>query len=110
VREIIAAEYPETKEDVDFARCVNAIAPRAKTRPKGMNLEFTPKMQTMTPDPGYQVTTLKGKRIHPRGRVYSTVLAVAGNVIRPGNHDRHQVIRVRLQWSDYAAAGMLPSR
>jgi hypothetical protein len=92
VREIVAAEYPDTTDDVDFTRCVHAIAPRAKVLPAGMILEFTPKMQTMAPDPGYQVTTLKGKQIRPRGRVYSTVVVIAGNGIRPGEHDRHQVV------------------
>ena len=92
VREIIAAEYPETTVDVDFARCVNALAPRAKTLPKGMVLEFTPKMQTMAPALNYQVTTVQGKKVQPRGRVYSTVVSIAGTGIRPGDRDRHQVV------------------
>jgi hypothetical protein len=92
VRAVIAAQYPEAAGDVDYARCVNAISPRAKTLPRGTVISFVPDLATMTPDPSFRVVTRAGKQLQPKGRIYSTVVAIAGTGVRPGNHDRHQVV------------------
>lgn len=91
VRAIIAAQYPGDLADVDFARCINAILPGAKTLPPSKKLHFVPNILTMTLDPGYTLTSDRVKGLHPKGRIYVTDVTITDGS-KPAVHQRHQVI------------------
>lgn len=91
VRAIIAAQYPGDSADVDFARCVNALAPGAKTLPSSKKLRFAPKIATMAAEPGYTVTSGRVKKLHPKGRIYVTEVTITEGT-KQSVHERHQVI------------------
>ncbi|MEO6144741.1 MAG: hypothetical protein ABIP19_12245 [Dermatophilaceae bacterium] len=91
VRAIIAAQYPEDLADVDFARCVSAISPGAKTLPKSKKMHFTPNILTTALDPGYKLTSDRVKGLHPKGRIYVTDVTITDGR-KPAVHQRHQVI------------------
>jgi hypothetical protein len=91
VRAIIASQYPGDRADVDFARCVNAILPGAKTLPRSKRVHYTPNILTMSPDPKYTVTSDRVKGIHPQGRIYVTDVTITDGS-KPTVHQRHQVI------------------
>jgi hypothetical protein len=91
VRAIIAAQDPEDRVDVDFARCVNAIIPGAKTLPASKKLRFVPNIATMTPDSGYVLTSNRVTGLHPKGRVYVTDVTITEGK-RPVVRARHQVV------------------
>lgn len=76
VRAIIAVQYPDDLADVDFARCVNAIVPGAKTLPPSKKLLFVPKIASMMPDPGYTLTSDRVTGLHPKGRIYVTEVTI----------------------------------
>jgi len=92
VRALIAAQDPEDRADVDFARCVSAIQPGAKALPPNKWLSFTPRLTTMLPDSGYTVTSDRVKGLHPSGRIYLMEVAINGNGVRPTVRERHQVV------------------
>ncbi len=92
VRAIIAAQYPEDRADVDFARCIGAISPGAKTLPNSKKMHFTPNILTTALDPGYKLTTDRVKGLHPKGRIYVTDVTITDGR-KPTVHQRHQVIR-----------------
>ena len=91
VRAIIASQYPGDRADVDFARCVNAILPGAKTLPRSKRVHFLPNIPTMSPDPTYTVTSYRVKALHPQGRIYVTDVTITDGS-KPTVHRRHQVI------------------
>jgi hypothetical protein len=91
VRALIAAQYPEDMADVSFARCVNALVPGAKTLPATKRVTFSPKITTMSLDPGYTVTSFRVKDLHPKGRIYVTDVLISDGG-KPTVHQRHQVI------------------
>ena len=91
VRAIIAAQYPEDLADVDFARCVNAISPGAKTLPNSKKMHFTPNILTTALDPGYKLTSDRVTGLHPKGRIYVTDVTITDGR-KPSVHQRHQVI------------------
>jgi len=91
VRAIIASQYPGDRADVDFARCVNAILPGAKTLPRSKRVHFVPNILTMSPDPKYTVTSYRVKGLHPQGRIYVTDVTITDGS-KPTVHQRHQVI------------------
>jgi hypothetical protein len=91
VRAIIASQYPDDLADVDFARCVAAIAPGATTLPPTKKLHFDPNITTMSLDPEYTVTSDHVKNLHPQGRIYATDIAINDGT-KPTVHQRHQVI------------------
>ena len=92
LRAVIASQYPDDREDVDLTRCARALVPGATSLPPHFDLSFTPHWDSMEPDPGYQVTTFSGRQIQPRGRIYATLVGIAGNGVRPGDHQRHEVV------------------
>ena len=91
VRAIIAAQYPEDRADVDFARCINAIVPGAKTLPPSKKLRFVPNIATMTPDSAYTLTSDRVKGLHPKGRIYVTGVTITQGG-RSAVRERHQVV------------------
>jgi len=91
VRAIIASQYPEDRADVGFGRCVSAILPGAKTLPPSKRMHFVPNIHTMTPDPGYTLTSDLVKKLHPKGRIYVTDVTITDGR-KPTVHQRHQVI------------------
>ena len=91
VRALIAAQYPGDRADVDFARCVSAILPGAKTLPSSKKVHFDPNILTMTPDSGYQLTSFRVKGLHPKGRIYVTDVVITDGG-RPTVRHRHQVV------------------
>ena len=91
VRAMIAYQYPDDLADVDFARCVAAIEPGATTLPPTKKLHFNPNITTMSPDPGYTLTSDRVKGLHPQGRIYVTDIAI-NDGSKPVVHQRHQVI------------------
>jgi hypothetical protein len=91
VRAVISSQYPGDRADVDFARCVNAILPGAKTLPRSKRLHFVPNILTMSPDPKYTVTSDRVKGLHPQGRIYVTDVTITDGS-KPTVHQRHQVI------------------
>lgn len=91
VRALIASQYPGDRADVDFARCVNAILPGAKTLPRSKRVHYVPNILTMTPDPKYAVTSNRVKGLHPQGRIYVTDVTITDGS-KPRVHQRHQVI------------------
>jgi len=91
VRAVIAAQYPGDRADVDFARCVDAIVPGAKTLPRSKRLHFSPNVATMTPDPGYTLTSNRVRGLHPKGRIYVTEVTISDGT-RPTVRERHQVV------------------
>jgi hypothetical protein len=76
VRATIAAQYPGDRADVDFARCVSALLPGAKTLPSSKKVHFAPNILTMTPDSGYKLTSHRVKGLHPKGRIYVTDVTI----------------------------------
>jgi hypothetical protein len=91
IRALIASQYPGDSADVDFARCINAIVPGAKTLPASKRLTISPNIASLTEDPGYTVNSDKVKNLHPRGRIYSTVLTITDGT-KPVTRERHQVV------------------
>ncbi len=91
VREVIATQYPGDRADVGFARCINAIAPGAKTVPRSMSVSFAPKAKSTTPDPGYTVNSAHAHNLHPAGRIYTTEVTITQSG-RASVHIRHQVV------------------
>ena len=91
VRAMIAYQYPDDLADVDFARCVAAIEPGATTLPPTKKLHFNPNITTMSPDPGYTLTSDRVKGLHPQGRIYTTDVVINDGT-KPTVHPRHQVI------------------
>ncbi len=91
VRAIIDYQYPGDLVDVDFERCVKAIAPGATTLPMDKRLTFKPNIATMTPDPGYVVTSNRVTGLKPEGRIYVTDVMITDGG-RPTLHERHQVV------------------
>ena len=91
VRAIIAAQYPGDRADVDFARCVSALLPGAKTLPSSKKVHFFPNILTMTPDSGYTLTSYRVKGLHPKGRIYVTDVTITDGG-RPTVRKRHQVV------------------
>jgi hypothetical protein len=91
IRAVIAAQYPEVRADVDFARCLNAIAPGAKTLPPTKRIHMVPNVLTTTLDSGYTLTSNRVKGLHPKGRIYVTDVTMTDGG-RPTVHQRHQVI------------------
>ena len=91
MRPIIAVQYPDDLADVDFARCVNAIVPGAKTLPPSKKLLFVPKIASMMPDPGYTLTSDRVTGLHPKGRIYVTEVTITEGS-RPTVRERHQVV------------------
>ncbi len=91
VRAVIATQYPGDRADVGFARCVNAIAPGAKTVPRSKSVTFVPKAKTTTPDPGYTVNSAHVHNLHLAGRVYTTEVTITQSG-RASVHLRHQVV------------------
>jgi hypothetical protein len=91
IRAVIAAQYPEDRADVDFARCLNTIAPGAKTLPPTKRIHMVPNVLTTTLDSGYTLTSNRVKGLHPKGRIYVTDVTMTDGG-RPTVHQRHQVI------------------
>ena len=91
IRAVIAAQYPGDRADVDFARCLNAIAPGAKTLPSSKRIHMVPNVLTTTLDSGYTLTSNRVKGLHPRGRIYVTDVTITDGG-KPGVHQRHQVV------------------
>jgi hypothetical protein len=91
IRALIASQYPGDSADVDFARCITAIVPGAKTLPASKRLTISPNIASLTEDPGYTVNSDKVKNLHPRGRIYSTVLTITDGT-KPVTRERHQVV------------------
>jgi len=91
VRALIAAQYPGDRADVDFARCVSALLPGAKTLPSSKKVHFDPNILTMTPDSGYKLTSYRVKGLHPKGRIYVTDVMITDGG-RPTVRQRHQVV------------------
>jgi len=67
IRAVIAAQYPGDRADVDFARCLNAIVPGAKTLPSSKRIHMVPNVLTTTLDSGYTLTSNRVKRSPPEG-------------------------------------------
>lgn len=91
IRALIASQYPGDSADVDFARCLNAIVPGAKTLPASKRLTISPNIATMSEDPGYTINSDRVKHLHPRGRIYSTVITITDGS-KPITRERHQVV------------------
>jgi hypothetical protein len=91
IRAVIAAQYPGDRADVDFARCLNAIAPGAKTLPSSKRIHMVPNVLTTTLDSGYTLTSNRVKGLHPRGRIYVTDVTITDGG-KPRVHQRHQVV------------------
>jgi hypothetical protein len=91
IRALIASQYPGDSADVDFARCINAIVPGAKTLPASKRLTISPNIATLSEDPGYTINSDRVKNLHPRGRIYSTVITITDGG-RPTTRERHQVV------------------
>jgi hypothetical protein len=91
IRAVIAAQYPGDRADVDFARCLNAIVPGAKTLPSSKRIHMVPNVLTTTLDSGYTLTSNRVKGLHPRGRIYVTNVTMTDGG-RPTVHQRHQVV------------------
>jgi len=91
IRAVIAAQYPEDRADVDFARCINAIVPGAKTLPYSKRIHMVPNVLTTTLDSGYTLTSNRVKGLHPRGRIYVTDVTITDGG-KPRVHQRHQVV------------------
>lgn len=91
IRAVIASQYPEDRADVDFTRCLNTIAPGAKTLPSSKRIHMVPNVLTTTLDPGYTLTSNRVKGLHPRGRIYVTDVTMTDGG-RPTVHQRHQVV------------------
>ena len=92
VRAIIAAQYPGDLADVGFARCISAIVPGATTLPRSKALRFVAKVSSITPDPGYTLTSSRVRGLHPKGRIYMTQMTITQGR-RTSVRVRHQVIR-----------------
>jgi hypothetical protein len=91
IRAVIAAQYPEDRADVDFARCINAIAPGAKTLPLSKRIHMVPNVLTTTLDSEYTLTSNRVKGLRPRGRIYVTDVTMTDGG-KPTVHQRHQVV------------------
>jgi hypothetical protein len=91
VRALVAAQYPGDRADVNFARCVSAILPGAKTLPSSKKVHFVPNILTMTPDSGYSLTSYRVKGLRPKGRIYVTDVTITDGG-RPTVRQRHQVV------------------
>jgi hypothetical protein len=91
VRAIIDTQYPADIKDVDFARCVAAISPGAKTLPRDRRMHFAPQLSTVTADAGYTVNSDRVKGLRPQGRIYETDVVISDGK-KPTVRSRHQVI------------------
>ncbi len=91
VRKLVAFQDPQDRADVNFSRCVSAILPGAKTLPASKRFHFVPKITTMTPDPGYTLTSGRVRGLHPKGRIYLTEVMIDDGG-KPTVHQRHQVV------------------
>lgn len=91
VRTLIATQYPADRADVDFARCVNALAPHAKSLPRSLVLHFDPNLAKTTLDPTYTLTSGRVSNLHPEGRIYETQVTITLGT-QKSVHSRHQVV------------------
>lgn len=91
LRALIATQYPGDRADVDFARCVGAIAPGEKSLPPSTSLRFVPNTTKATADPSYTVTSARVHNLHPQGRIYETEVTITLGA-QTSVHARHQVI------------------
>jgi hypothetical protein len=72
-------------------RCRRAVEPGATTLPPTKKLHFNPNIATISPAPGYTLTSDRVKGLHPQGRIYATDIAINDGT-KPIVHQRHQVI------------------
>jgi hypothetical protein len=91
LRALLATQYPGDRSDVSFGRCVNVLAPHAKVLPRTTTVRFQPRVTTITADPSYTVTSGRVQNLHPKGRIYETLITISvGRQVSV--HSRHQVI------------------
>ena len=91
LRALIATQYPGDRADVDFARCVGAIAPGGTSLPPSTLLRFVPNTTKATADPTYIVTSSRVHNLRPKGRIYETEVTISLDA-QTSVHARHQVI------------------